>query len=261
MTHDGGDLLDLLDLDGDVLRGYWAAAIAWVRRAADGRPRARIADLGAGTGTGTVELAARFSGAEVVAVDSSPAALDRVAEKALTLGLAPRVRTVVADLDEEWPELGPIDLAWASMSLHHLADPQRTLRDLLQATRPGGLVAVAEFAEPLRFLPDDLAELEERVLAGVRAHHREQLPHLGAAWSDQLREAGFDLLGERAFPIDLRPGDSAPAARYAQLWIGRLAQAATEHLGPAESAELAGFDRWDQLHLRGTRTVTLAGRP
>ena len=42
------------------------------------------------------------------------------------------------------------------MSLHHMADPGQVLRDALAATRPGGLIAVAEFSEPLRFLPDDL---------------------------------------------------------------------------------------------------------
>jgi SAM-dependent methyltransferase len=261
MTHDDGDLLDLLDLDGEVLDCYWAEAIAWVRHAACGRPRRRLVDLGAGTGCGTIRLAERFSGAEVVAVDSSAAALDRVADKALALGLAPRVRTVVTDLDHGWPDLGPVDLTWASMSLHHLADPGRTLAELHAATRPDGLFAVADFAEPLRHLPADLAESEQRALDVLRDTHREELPHLGAQWADRLAGAGFEVIDERSFAVDVRPGRSAAAARYARLWLRRLLHGAGDRLAPVDRDALAGFRRWDELHVRGTRTVTLARRP
>ncbi|GII59230.1 hypothetical protein Pth03_76190 [Planotetraspora thailandica] len=37
------------------------------------------------------------------------------------LGVADRIRTIQADLDQTWPALGPADLVWASASLHHMA--------------------------------------------------------------------------------------------------------------------------------------------
>src|SRR5690348_3674005 len=140
----------LLELDGEVLRDYWSAALDWVTSAADGA--SRVLDLGAGTGTGALGLAERFPRAEVIAVDIEDGSLARLRDKAAARGLADRVRAVAADLDAGWPDFGPLDLTWASMSLHHLADPGRVLGDVRAATRTGGLIAVAEFAEPLRFL-------------------------------------------------------------------------------------------------------------
>ena len=85
-------------------------------------------------------------------MDVEPGSLARLRAKAEAAASPGRVRAVKVDLDAGWPDLGPLDLTWASMSLHHLADPGRVLGDALAATRPGGLIAVAEFAEPLRFL-------------------------------------------------------------------------------------------------------------
>src|SRR5580704_2186809 len=131
-------MTDLLDLDGEVLHDYWSAALDWVSGAADGT---RLLDLGAGTGTGALGLAERFPEAEVIAVDVEPGSLARLRDKAAGRGLTARVRALEFDLDAGWPDLGgPLDLTWASMSLHHLADPGRVLGDALGATRHGGLI-------------------------------------------------------------------------------------------------------------------------
>src|SRR6201992_3438562 len=114
----------LLDLDGEVLHGYWSAALDYVSAAATGTVDPLL-DLGAGTGTGALGLAERFPGAEVIAVDVEPGSLARLRAKALGRGLAGRVRALEFDLDAGWPDLGPLDLTWASVSLHHLADPGR----------------------------------------------------------------------------------------------------------------------------------------
>src|SRR5206468_4917243 len=102
---------------------------------------ARILDVGAGTGVGSVALAQRFPAAEVIALDSSEEMLEHLAAKAAATGTADRVQPMLADLDAGWPAVDDVDLAWASLSLHHLADPDRVLADLLVAMRPGGLVA------------------------------------------------------------------------------------------------------------------------
>jgi SAM-dependent methyltransferase len=128
---------DLLDLDGAVLRAYWTDVLAWVRRVAGTTGRLRVLDLGAGTGTGAIGLAETGADVEVVAVDSSAVALERIRAKALALGIADRVSTIEADLDQGWPaDLVDLDLTWASMSLHHLADPDHVLRDIHTATVP-----------------------------------------------------------------------------------------------------------------------------
>jgi ubiquinone/menaquinone biosynthesis C-methylase UbiE len=260
---------DLLELDAEVLRDYWTAALDWVRDAAAPLSPARLLDLGAGTGTGALGLAERFPGATVTAVDVEPDALDRLRGKAKERGVESRVHAVEADLDAAWPDLGPLDLTWASMSLHHLADPGAALRDVLAVTRPGGMIAVAEFPEPLRFLPDDIKGFEDRVLAPVNAAHVEQMPTLGSAWAPRLADAGWNVTAERAFPIDLDPPAHPNAGRYALVWFARLAQGYADRLEPADRATLAALvdehgphsllHRTD-LHIRGTRIVTLARR-
>jgi magnesium-protoporphyrin O-methyltransferase len=73
---------------------------------------ARVLDAGCGAGQMTAELAAR--GAEVVAVDISPALL-QIAARRLPAELAPRVRFVAGDMTDAG--LGPYDFALAMDSL------------------------------------------------------------------------------------------------------------------------------------------------
>src|ERR1700761_7222652 len=103
-TTDAG-MDDLLDLDAEVLHGYWTAALDWVRDAAAPLSPARLLDLGTGTGTGALGLAQRFPDATVTAVDISADALRRLDGKVAGLGLGARVRAVEANLDAGWPDL------------------------------------------------------------------------------------------------------------------------------------------------------------
>jgi tRNA G46 methylase TrmB len=72
------DYTDLLDLDAEVLRDYWSAALDWVQSMAAGTARTRLLDLGAGTGTGAIGLAQRFPDADVIALDVSPVSLAKI---------------------------------------------------------------------------------------------------------------------------------------------------------------------------------------
>ncbi|HMD24580.1 MAG TPA: class I SAM-dependent methyltransferase, partial [Streptosporangiaceae bacterium] len=204
-ADDWSAMADLLDLDGEVLHAYLSQAIAWVDQVAAGRPVRRILDVGSGTGNGALALAGQFPGAEAIAVDESGDLLARLRAKARDRGLEDRVQTVEADLDQAWPALGPVDLTWTSMALHHLADPDRALREIFAATRPGGLLAAAESTAPMRFLPDDVGlgrpGLEARAQAAVAEHHSGTMPYLGADWGPLVARAGFTGVAERAFGI------------------------------------------------------------
>ena len=271
-THSQPDTPDeLLDLDGEVLQAYWDAALRWVLATVGDAPLSRVVDLGASTGTGALGMARLLPTSEVLAVDVSKPSLQRLREKAAADGMDNHVRTVEADLDDGWPELGSVDLTWASMSLHHLAEPGRVLAELRQSTTPGGALAVAEFAEPLRFLPDELGlergGFEDRVLAVLGQAHTEQFPHLGSVWADVLTEAGWHTADERAFTIDLNPSTHPRAGRYAWSWFRRLSENLEDRLEPSDRATLAALldEHGEQsllhrtdLHIRGVRTVTLA---
>lgn len=278
MTHDHGGTTPahLLDLEGAVLAAYWTQALDDVRTAAPADPR-RVLDLGAGSGVGTLGLARRFADAEIVALDADEAGLEHLRHRADEAGVSDRVRTVVADLDDidgdGWPDLGALDVTWASMSLHHLTDPGRVLRALHTATRPGGLLAVAEFEAPLRVLPDDIGlgrpGLESRLHDTFGAEHAHDLPHLHDDWAPQLTTAGFDLVAERRFSIDLRPPHEPDVALYVRGMLERMRGGLGDRLDTQDRAALDELLDGDgphalrhraDLHLRGTRTVTLARR-
>jgi SAM-dependent methyltransferase len=270
---DESGLAELVDLDAEVLHAYLSELTGWIRELTDGRPPGRILDLGSGTGTGTFALLERFPAADATALDASPEMLRRVTAKAAGLGLAGRVHPIQVDLDAAWPAVGPADLVWASLSLHHLADPDRALTEVLTKLRPGGLLVVAEMESFPRFLPDDLGlgqpGLEERCRAALAAERAAELPHLGADWGAYLVRAGFTVVAERLFAIELTPPLPASAGRYAQATLRRIRSGLADRMSSEDLATLdtligdgpQGVLRRDDLTVRTTRIVWVARRP
>jgi SAM-dependent methyltransferase len=261
---------ELLDLDAEVLAEHIASITAWLPVKA--APR-QIVDLGCGTGAGTFALLTRFPEAYVTAVDSSADHLGRLQEKAREHGVADQVRTVQADLDATWPDLGEPDLVWASASLHHMADPDHALRQVHDTLTPGGLFAVVELAGFPRFLPDDAPEnrpgLEQRCHAAGERHHTEQLPHRGADWGPKLTAAGFTLEGERTITVNIEHSRSEAVGRYALNSLRRIREVMADRLSADDLTALdhlldtgspASILRRDDLAVRTERTVWAARR-
>jgi SAM-dependent methyltransferase len=267
-------MAELLDLDAEVLHSHVSDLTAWIRELAADPPPRRILDLGSGTGAGAFALLQRFEGAEVIAMDISVALLDHLTGRARQLGVAARVRTIPADLDAAWPALDPIDLAWASKSLHHLADPDRVLTKVLAALRPGGLLVVTEIDAFPRFLPDDPGlgrpGLEERCHAALAERQAAELPELGSDWGPRLSRAGFTIEAERSFAIDLTPPLPASAGRYAQASLRRLRSGLDGQMSDDDLATLDtlidsdgpdGVLQRGDLTVRTARTVWVGRRP
>lgn len=261
---------ELLDLDAEVLAEHIASIAAWLP--VEAAPR-QIVDLGCGTGAGTFALLTRFPKAYVTAIDSSADHLGRLQEKAREHGVAGQVRTVQADLDATWPDLGEPDLVWASASLHHMADPDHTLRQVHDTLTPGGLFAVVELAGFPRFLPDDAPEnrpgLEQRCHAAGERHHAEQLPHRGADWGPKLTAAGFTLEGERTITVNIEHSRSEAVGRYALNSLRRIREVMADRLSADDLTALdhlldtgspASILRRDDLAVRTERTVWAARR-
>ncbi|MET7459473.1 class I SAM-dependent methyltransferase [Nonomuraea sp. NPDC005501] len=265
---DGAGLAELLDLDAELLGPYLDEVTAWVARHAPDGPRT-VADLGAGTGTGTLALARRFPKADVVAVDKSAPMLERVLAKARGHEAADRVRAVRADLDVAWPGIGALDVAWAASSLHEVADPDRLIRDVHAALNPGGLLAVVEMDDLPRFLPDDLGlgrpGLESRwheaaARAGWNSH---------PDWRTSLERAGFQIAEQRVFTIEADPA-LPDVGRYAHAYLSRI-RSALDPLLAADDLDVldhlladdtpGSLLRRRDLTVRGTRTAWAARRP
>ena len=112
----------------------------------------RILDLGAGDGALTAEIAA--TGAEVVAVDASPAMVEAALERGLDARL---VSGYGLDFDEEF------DAVFSNAALHWMTQPEKVVRNVHRALRPQGRF-VGEFGGAGNIT--SLCRALRRVLAG-----------------------------------------------------------------------------------------------
>ncbi|WP_433341096.1 class I SAM-dependent methyltransferase [Streptomyces sp. CA-253872] len=253
------DQAEILDLDAEVLASHIASLTEWLPLAATPR---HIVDLGSGTGAGTFALLDRFPEAHVTAVDSSAPHLLRLREKACAAGLDRRVRTVRADLDAAgWPELGAPDLVWASASLHHLADPDRALRQVRELLAPDGMFALIELSGFPRFMPaGDEAALEERAHAASERFHADHVPHRRADWGPKLTAAGFTIAGERTLNVRIEAPGNPAVARYALSGLTRLRTTVAEALPSEDLKALDSLIAPENLTPRRDLTVRTTRR-
>ncbi len=232
----------MLDLEAELFSAHLAEIAGWLPI----EHPVEIVDLGCGTGAGTFALLERFADARVLAVDASPEHLRRLDRNAAERGLSARVKTIAADLDADWPDLGTPDLIWASSSLHHLGDPERALRRARTVLSPSGLVAVVELAGTERVLPEGtfagVAGLEGRILSAAGRRHAAEPLHRGDDWGRTLAAAGFAIVDKRLVDVHIDPSQAPLGAvnRYAYLRLQRMRQAAGAVSSPED---LAALDR------------------
>lgn len=269
-----------LERQAEVHRPVYEQAAAWIAERFRGAQGVRrVLDIGSGPGLITCLLAEAFPDAEVVAVDSTAALLDRARARAERSGLGERVRTLVAEVPDDLGSLGEADLVWAANSLHHVGDQRAALTGFAGLLRPGGTVALLEGGLPPRHLPRDIGigrpGLEARLEAVSSewfAEMRDALP--GAKpevedWSALLAAAGLTPGGSRSFLLDLPAPLSAAArevvvetfARQREVFAGHLTAddvATLERLLDPEDA--AGLARRPDVFLLTARTLHIAHR-
>ncbi|MGW2330510.1 class I SAM-dependent methyltransferase [Streptomyces sp. NPDC001700] len=229
-------------------------ATAWLRErfaASDGSVR-RVLDVGSGPGVVTCLLAQAFPDAEVVAVDGTPALLERARERAIRLGLADRVSTLHAELPEglDPATIGTADLIWSSKTVHHLGDQLAALRQLAAALRPGGLLALGEGGLPPRFLPRDAGLGRPDLLARLDAVQGERFTEMRAGlpdavetvedWPGLLTSAGLTGATSRSFLLDLPAPLGAEGRAFLRVEFARWREAAADGL---DDGDLAALDR------------------
>ena len=160
----------------------WRRAVA---RALDLRPGERVLDLAAGTATSSAALAR--TGADVVGCDFSLGMLQvgrRAGHEGVELVAGDALRLPFAD--------AAFDAVTVSFGLRNTADVDRSLRELLRVTRPGGRLVVCEFSSPtlrpfrtvyLEYLMRALPPLARRVSSDPAAYV--YLAESIRAWPDQ----------------------------------------------------------------------------
>ncbi|HCA88690.1 MAG TPA: ubiquinone biosynthesis methyltransferase UbiE [Streptomyces sp.] len=117
-----------------------ARRLALPNRGAGGR----VLDLGCGTGASTAALLSAAPRAEIVAVDSSAGMLERAAAKQWNGDVS-----FVHASAEELPGAGvrgPFDAVFAAYLVRNVSSPDAVLRSVRAMMRPGGRLAVHEYA-------------------------------------------------------------------------------------------------------------------
>jgi len=124
------------------LRNRFPALVHDVAR----KPSLDILLGGCGTGRQAIEMAQRFAGAKVLAIDLSLASLGYAKRKAQELQLD-NVEFAQADILKLGPLGRTFDVIESSGVLHHLDDPWAGWRVLLSLLRPGGHMRVGLYSE------------------------------------------------------------------------------------------------------------------
>jgi 2-polyprenyl-3-methyl-5-hydroxy-6-metoxy-1,4-benzoquinol methylase len=111
--------------------------------AADVSPGAQVVDLGCGTGQ--ISLPMALHGAQVLAVDVSPAMVAQLQSEARRRG-ALSLDGLALPIEELALPPGSVDLVVSSYALHHLRDPDkaRLVSAVYGWLRPGGRLMVAD---------------------------------------------------------------------------------------------------------------------
>ena len=152
-----------IDIEGIQVKDYFEACTApenrfILKRLGDVSGK-YLLDLGCGAGENSVYFASR--GARCVAADYSPG----MVEVALKLAAANQVRVegkVVNAMDIDFPD-NTFDIVYASNLLHHIPDPELTIKEMYRVLKPGG---VACFWDPLKHNP--VINVYRRIATKVR---------------------------------------------------------------------------------------------
>jgi SAM-dependent methyltransferase len=132
-------------------------------------PAMVVADIGAGTGYFAVRLARAVPRGQVIATDVEPDMVRYMAERARREGLA-NVRAVQTPPGSPRLAKASVDRVLVVDVWHHLGDRVAYARELAEALRPGGLIAVVDFKADARHGPPPRHRLApEAVAADLRA--------------------------------------------------------------------------------------------
>lgn len=247
---DWSELAADTELEGELHLGFLTDTMGWISRLRGPKatPVRRVLDIGSGPGVGTCELAKLFPEADIVAIDGSRAMLDRTGKRANGFGLDARISTHLAQLPGGLDGIAPAEVIWASMSLHHIGDEIAALRELYELLTPNGFIAIAEMAEPMRVLPDELgigrpglADRLDAAGADWFASMRDGLDGAtpSASIESMLASAGLEVVGTRF----VREGLAAPLPTHArQVALAHLRRARKHLEHHLDSDDLEALD-------------------
>ncbi|KAI4148768.1 MAG: hypothetical protein LQ340_004946 [Diploschistes diacapsis] len=184
------------------------------------QPNFSILDIGCGTGTITLDLAAlvphgRVEGGDVVETVLSQA---RALAKSRNLTNA---KFIILDANDLQYSDDHFDVVFCHQVLQHVQDPVGILKEMLRVAKPGGIVAAREadyksFAWYPEF--DGIQQWADLYQSAARASKGE--PNAGRHLHVWARKAGFDPGSIQASWTSWRYVGSR-AAQFAESWVDR----------------------------------------
>ncbi|MFI6354440.1 class I SAM-dependent methyltransferase [Streptomyces sp. NPDC050743] len=233
-TH-GGDvdwaaMAALLEAEAEVSAPAYARALAWLGQ--EVTEPGLIVDAGSGPGVIACLMAETFPGARVVAADAAEPLLERARSRAARQGVADRFDTLVGELPESLVELDyPVDLLWASRSLHHLGDQRAALAAFGARLAPGGTLAILEGGLHARYLPREIGFGRPGLQARLDAAQEERFARMRAElpgavtetedWPALLTAAGLKHTGTRSFLLDIPAPVPDRTRAFVAAWLTR----------------------------------------
>ncbi|NKI35573.1 methyltransferase domain-containing protein [Wenzhouxiangella sp. XN79A] len=154
----------------------------------------RIADLGCGTGA-SARVLAEVLDAWVTAVDFGQPFLDELERHARDEGVADRIETVKASIDDLRADDGRFrdgrfDVLWSEGAIYNLGF-ERGVRDWRRLLKPGGVLVVSEITWTTSSRPDDLQVFWDEVYPEI---------DLASAKIGVLEQAGYSPIGYFTLP-------------------------------------------------------------
>ncbi|NEA66173.1 methyltransferase domain-containing protein [Streptomyces sp. SID12488] len=161
---------------------------SWAQSALNPRPGEHVIDVGSGTGSQTLALAAAVAPAgDAVGIEANPALREVAERRAAAAGSTARFLDGDA-LALPLPD-ATVDVVWCERVLQHLSEPDKAVGDIARVLRPGGRVVLIDSDWATALLhpgdPDTVAALMAGTLAAAAN------PYSGRRLPDQLSAAGL----------------------------------------------------------------------
>lgn len=192
-------------------------------------PGMKVLDVASGDGAYASWLAERVGPSGlVVAEDVDPRYVELVSRRTADAPGAP-ILPVVAGLEHLPFPRGHFDLAWCAQSFFSLPDPAAATRRMVEAVRPGGVVAVLEDDTLHRVLLPWPVELELAVRVAERdALAEESANHpkfyVGRRLRPILEEAGLVDVQKRTFATDRHAPMDEDVKIYLRGYLAEIAE-------------------------------------
>lgn len=177
---------DAARYDAMVRRDAWVMTRPFVALAAKRfahLARARVLDAGCGPGWIPIELAKRFPGWEITAVDLGPEMLRRARENARAEGVPDRIAFREADAARLPFEDEAFDIVLSNFTLHHLPRPGALLSEMHRVASAPKRILLRDLRRPSRAARAVQCAFARRVLGYDGEQLRIYRESLGAALS------------------------------------------------------------------------------